>query len=311
MGPTLEIGDLPQKTLPGATRSEVKSLAMGAARSKGWTIAESDDSRLILQRPTDGQTLPTGAPLPPGATLEVTSYFVEQQGGVTVATKAELVSPVSGAAQSTRNDYTDDFRGVLDQSLDSLADSWRQHRARLARAAPPASGWKSAWDEGKSKQETDNASPSEAATPDGAAASAVAATEAGSPPPTTYEASPSPETAAATRPTPEPRRSAAGAAPVVDATAALSSDRGTPPPDYSYSAPSNDMMRLPSSNRGSRRLTMAANAEDYAREHGCEVEGSGSQLIESRRDGEVHKVPCAGSDSFLVKCQDGICKSLL
>ena len=44
------------------------------------------------------------------------------------------------------------------------------------------------------------------------------------------------------------------------------------------------------------RMIWSANAEQYARQRGCQVAGSGSQLIESRQDGEVYKVPCQGSD---------------
>jgi hypothetical protein len=61
----------------------------------------------------------------------------------------------------------------------------------------------------------------------------------------------------------------------------------------------------------SARALWSVNAEQYARQRGCQVAGSGSQLIESRQDGEVFKVPCQGSDSFLIRCQDGICQGLL
>ena len=82
-------------------------------------------------------------------------------------------------------------------------------------------------------------------------------------------------------------------------------------------APPENMMSLPQSDStgptttASARALWSTNAEQYARQRGCQVAGSGSQLIESRQDGEVFKVPCQGSDSFLIRCQDGICQGLL
>jgi hypothetical protein len=52
-------------------------------------------------------------------------------------------------------------------------------------------------------------------------------------------------------------------------------------------------------------------AEQYARLRGCNVEPTGSILIDSRSDGEIHKVPCVDADSVLVQCQNGECRGLL
>ncbi|MBK1716937.1 hypothetical protein CKO27_04580 [Thiocystis violacea] len=72
------------------------------------------------------------------------------------------------------------------------------------------------------------------------------------------------------------------------------------------------MMSLPETRTsGAGPVSWSANAEQYARQRGCQVSTEGSQLIESRQDGEVHKVPCEGSDSFLVRCQNGTCQGLL
>ena len=81
------------------------------------------------------------------------------------------------------------------------------------------------------------------------------------------------------------------------------------PRDNMVSLPRADAVNPPTAT-GSRKL-WSANAEQYARQRGCQVAGSGSQLIESRQDGEVYKVPCQGSDSFLIRCQDGLCQGLL
>ncbi|MFD2110261.1 hypothetical protein [Thiorhodococcus fuscus] len=306
--PTLEVGNLPQKLMSGAQRADLKSLAMGAARSKGWTIIESDPDRLILRRPAENQSLPSSTPVPPGSNLEITSYFIEQPGGVNVATKAELVSPVAGAAQPLRTDYTDYFRDTLNQSLDTLAANWMENQNRLARAAPPASGWKGAWEESHPKENAEGGAQN--APPSPAPAATTASTQDSNSAPAAATTAATVALPPRTPPAPEPRRTPSGAAPVVDATAAMASGRTSTPPNYSYQPRQNDMMTLPPSSRAPSRLTMTANAEQFARQHGCQVDG-GSQLIESRQDGEVHKVSCVGSDSVLVKCQNGVCKSLL
>ena len=51
-------------------------------------------------------------------------------------------------------------------------------------------------------------------------------------------------------------------------------------------------------------------AEQYARLRGCEIDETGAQLIENRADGEVHKVSCVGSASYLLRCQNGVCRGL-
>lgn len=56
--------------------------------------------------------------------------------------------------------------------------------------------------------------------------------------------------------------------------------------------------------------TWAYYAEQYARLRGCDVTDQGAILVESRSDSEIHKVPCYSADSFLVKCQNGVCRGL-
>ena len=56
--------------------------------------------------------------------------------------------------------------------------------------------------------------------------------------------------------------------------------------------------------------TWAYYAEQYARLRGCNVTDAGSVLVESRADGEIHKVACVGADSLLLKCQNGTCRGL-
>lgn len=342
---------LPQLLLPGAIRSEVKSFAMGAARSKGWSIGQSSDNRLVVHRPIDANSLANFTPnvpssaVGPGSLLEVTSFFIEQSGGVKVATKADLVTPIPGERVPARFDYTETFRDSLTQSLASLKQSWSDNRGRIARATPPAAGWKDAWDTAPSKTGSDRVA---SVTSDQTALETDLAETIPAPPalparPQTQtkplppieteppvrnlsrNQSPQPgewiaEKPAPIRPAPEPRHLSAGGAPVVDGTMNVPSNSlstRTPatktPVAASDTLPRREnMMTLPvtrSPVAGS--VSWAAYAEQYARERGCQVEGLGTELIESRTDGEVHKVPCVGSDSFLVKCQNGICKGLL
>ena len=332
---------LPQTLLPGAIRSEVKSFAMGAARSKGWTITQSSDDRLVIQQDANklANLVPgaLGPTVGSGSQLEVTSYFIEQSGGIKVATKADLVNPTAGAKGPTRTDYTENFRDSLTQSLTSLRNSWSENRGRIARATPPADGWADAWGN-KPTGSTASASPaSNPATRDNGQTEAIRTVQPlppkqpappinAAPPVPQPVTKPNPqpsqwiaERPVPLRPAPEPRQLPAGAAPVVDATtspsgSSLATDASVPKAPI---APANaiprqkNMMALPSRSPVAGSVSWAAYAEQYARQRGCQVGGLGTELIESRTDGEIHKVPCVGSDSFLVKCQNGTCQGLL
>lgn len=431
----------PQIVLSNAPRPEVKSVAMGAARSKGWIISRSTEDRLIVQRPLDADALANlaaGAAFKPGALLEITSYFVEQSGDTKVATKAELVAPAVGDKPALRTDYTENFQDSLTESLSSLRESWSENRNRLARATPPAEGFKDAWSkdappvdsrtireptrpvapppvaadppvevadaeptdppvEEQENSATDSemtpvarppvrplqqptpvisvipptpkpkpqqsppAAVNQAVTPPVAVkvipaspakpvvaakpapakpvisqtAPKLAATPAlpsakpaSKPPISTTKtpppakplvavagkpapakpvvsqpaAKPAPKLAATKEPAKSPVKTVAKGAPVVDAT-----PRPKPP------APkSNGMMELPKSKSAvAGSVSFAAQAETFAKQRGCKVGSRGTDLVESRKDGEIHKVPCVGADSVLVKCQKGSCKGLL
>ena len=44
-------GNRQQLVIVGAKLNDVKGLAMGSARSKGWSIVKSTDDLLVMQRP--------------------------------------------------------------------------------------------------------------------------------------------------------------------------------------------------------------------------------------------------------------------
>ncbi|BCU07388.1 hypothetical protein Atep_20650 [Allochromatium tepidum] len=328
---------LPRLILPGATTAEVRSLALGAARSRGWTVRHADltDERLVVERPAD--SVP-GVAAAPGSTLEVTTLLKNYGGGIEVATLAEVVTPAYAGRPAERIDYTDQFRDPLMQSLDSLRERWIRDRERLARATPPVGGWRDAWEDSNTPP---TSQPVQAADDSPRAAQAVPPAPAAptyTPPPSAPPrtdpsvgpravSTPSQSDSGIPRPTytrrpttPEPRYSAPGAAPVVDA--GLNPNRQPPrepAPVYDTSVVAQDNMMslprpdpvIPTAGGVGARVLWSANAEQYARQRGCQVSGSGSQLIESRQDGEVYKVPCQGSDSFLIRCQDGLCQGLL
>ena len=132
----------PSTLIAGARVSDVRSLAMGAARSKGWTIVSATDQKLVLRRPvnTDSpqaveQGLTSGGTPPE---IEVKTVFLQRPGGVNVVANAQLLTQgQAGAAQ--RIDYTETYRDSLMRSLASLRGAWAAHHGRVARGLPPMS----------------------------------------------------------------------------------------------------------------------------------------------------------------------------
>jgi hypothetical protein len=342
MDEQLDVSRLPQVNIPGAARAEVKSIAMGAAYSKGWAVTKSKKDRVVMQRPLDGEILAylgpdTQSAAASGGLLEVTSYFLDGAGGVTVATKADLVNTRSSERGPARIDVTEPYRDALDQSLSSLRTAWSDHRDKVANAAPPAEGWKSAWSDAPPP-----ASAAEPGTPitvdeepEGASAPTIRSgsltslpayeEEPGPAPATPRRAQTQPDASNSTggRPAPEARRPVSGVAPVTDGNGPRSSAK--PSPKKGAAAASVETTRPTTAAHTTKAVAVksatnkppaskaswSASAEKYARQKGCKTTSKGAELIESRRDGEIHKVSCSGRDSVLVKCQNGTCKGLL
>jgi hypothetical protein len=336
-----ETGNRPQLLIPAANRSEVKGLAMGAARTKGWTIVKSTDDLVVAQRPLDpGSPSATAlgvnnSVIPP--MVEIVSAFREQDGGVNVAIGAVVVSQPPGEKAPKRTDYTDNYRADLTQQLESLRSNWTVNRQRVANAMPsqspppgppppPTPGSSTdnplvkAW--GETLAEANASRPgkdSVTATPKAPAAPATSAATQPQVTRSTPPPDPTPSPAPALNPAPSsPPRTSAAPAPVVDGTNALAAAPATPhpaePPTSRPSqpaaepvAPRDNMLTL---SQASGSGTWAYYAEQYARLRGCNVSDAGSQLVESRADGEIHRVPCIGADSYLLKCQNGVCRSL-
>lgn len=344
-----DIGSRPQILMPGAVRSEVKGLAMGAARSKGWTIVKSTDDRLVVQRPVEPGS-PAASATGPSVTppvIEVTSAFIQRSDGVLVGLGAELVSQPTAAKPPKRVDYTETYRDALNRSLESLRSNWAANRQRVASATPSEAVraeaaaeradagqgsanplvqvWADALEEEKASKSGSTGStlgsapaaqtqPRSGTQPGRSSASQQPAPRQADPPPAAPIA---PQTAAAPIAPAAPMRGT-GPAPVVEGNLALRG--GTPSPEplgvTGIQLPTATVETTPRDqnmlvlNQGSGTGTWAYYAEQYARLRGCDVGADGASVIESRADSEILKVPCRSSDSFLVKCQNGVCRGL-
>jgi len=337
---TWDIGNRPQMLMPGAVRSEVKGLAMGAARTKGWTIIKSTEDRLVVQRPVDpgsaaaAETMGGNASVIPPV-IEVTSAFIQRSDGVLVGLGAELVSQPPGEKVPKRVDYTEAYRDALTRSLESLRANWSANRQRVARSTPSdavlAEGAAERAEEGQTSsnplvQAWGDAVAEEKASRGIATGGASAVTptpSAAAPAPEPQMAAPAPSPTSppgpsSTAPPPSAPAPTGGPAPVVDGSVALRGGAADsapmrvggaplPSPPVESVPPDQNMLTL---NQGGGTGTWAYYAEQYARLRGCDVTDQGAILIESRADSEILKVPCYSADSFLVKCQNGVCRGL-
>ena len=353
---TWDVANRPQMLMPGAVRSDVKGLAMGAARSKGWTITKSTEDRLVVQRPVDPGSAAAAAlgasasAIPP--VIEVTSAFVQRSDGVLVALGAELVSQPPGEKAPTRVDYTETYRDALTRSLESLRSNWAANRQRVAGSTPTQAvraegeaersdggqansnplvqAWADTLEEEKASKGASTAGGDDpgarvlqvrrATDPEGPRnRSPGSLPSPRAPPPSPRRRSPHGRSRAP-RPPPHRRPRCAleglppwsrAASPCGEGLASSEPVRVTgtalPTAPVQSVPPDQNMLTL---NQSGGTGTWAYYAEQYARLRGCDVTDGGAVLIESRSDSEIHKVPCAGSDSFLVKCQSGVCRGL-
>ena len=313
--PIGNISDLPQTMLSGAKLDHARSVAMGTARTKGWTIKAADPNRLLLERDlpaTSPQASALGSTAAPPK-IEVETDLVERSDGTIVALKAFVVSN-PGTPDEKRIDYTADYENQLLISLSSLQSAWIDSRGKIASTVPIPT-------------EQDIAEQTESQ--DGPAASSsgaepVAATVAEAPTPAVPDRAPVPAPvqqpqAAATARTAPPSVPTADSVPGIGATAgngsalpAASAD-GLPPsatPAVSVAsdiAPRNDMLVL---NDSGRKGLWAYYAEDYARLRGCAIGDRGATLLQETPTFELHEVPCVGANNVLVRCQGGVCEGV-
>ncbi len=334
----------PQTFLAGAEIAQAKSVAMGSAVSKGWTIVQSSDNRLLVGRPVDTTSAESlvGAPVT-SAALEVDTDFLKRQGGVAVLVGAALVAN-KGTKSEVKVDFTDRYTNELSQSLESLRRSWLENRSRIASATPPlpdkasgssdnlpsstghsSTGGANAGVADTGDWPTDDAAPSRqdavAAWPEEPSISPTTeptASEDRLPvAPQPLDAPPAPAdwmagTAAgrdplAPRPAPVEPRSTPSPAPVESRTTPAQPAASSLTTGTRPTTAANDMLVL---NRAAETGIWAYYAEHYAKIRGCAVASSGAVLEEKRPEYEIHRVPCEGGQDFLVRCNAGTCRGL-
>jgi hypothetical protein len=291
----------PEILLPGGDVEEARLLAMGMARSKGWTIAEADDRRLLLERALP-ESSPQAQMLSPEGVLSRPKLQVEtrlrQRGSDVVAGVSSFVVVNPGTEQERRVDYTDDYQDQLMISLNALANAWLENRTRIASEIPlPPDPEQITTAEANAAGERNalaSASVDASLTTPAEASTDVAAMAAVDPPVPVPSA----------RPAPLPTgNDATRAMPAVNAgTSAMQDLDGS-----TSTSESNEMLVLDGQ---SRRGLWTFYAEASARERGCAVSDRGAALLSTTTAFELYEVQCGGGPNLLLRCQGGVCREI-
>ncbi|MBK1701351.1 hypothetical protein [Thiococcus pfennigii] len=309
----------PQIQLPGARLAEVRSIALGAAHSKGWTPVEETGDQLVLQRPMDPtspQAVALGAAGERSPIVQVNTYLVEEPGGVRVALAAEVLT--TAPDQTTKTvDYTEAYRADLERSLESLNETWVANRERVAAAL---TGTRSAaqspeipYPYGDPNADLDGvpSDPLKAAwasattlVGEGSDGSATSGQATGaSAPPAAGVSSPSAGPSSSQSSSSQPAQRSGGA-PVVDMNAATAWGTGTTTTSTASEASSVAFNERP------RTGMWAYYAEQFAITRGCALTDQGAVLVEQRPDAEILDVACANLPTFRLRCHNGVCRGL-
>ncbi|MCU0834096.1 MAG: hypothetical protein MUC77_06615 [Chromatiaceae bacterium] len=278
----------PRVLLAGATPEQARSLAMGAAASKGWRLSESADTLLVMQRPLNPavaeSAVPGASQGPKPAQVEVRTLFLPRADGTEVALQADMLT--SDTKGEVRHPFTDRYRPELERSLASLRRSWEGANWRVAGAAPPLPEPPPPapldTDSDTSAEGTASATPAQPAEQ-----AAIAAPVQPIPPPQP----------------PSPARPSA--APVTSATTTRAP---APVVAASPDPASSNMLKL--STAPSATGVWAYYAEHYARVRGCRLAGDGAVLLRKTPEYEEHRVYCEGGQTFQVRCNAGVCRGL-
>ncbi len=313
--PIGNISDLPQTMLSGAKLDHARSVAMGTARTKGWTIKSAAPNQLLLERElpaTSPQASALGSTAAPPK-IEVQTDLVERSDGTIVALKAFVISN-PGTPDEKRIDYTSDYENQLLISLSSLQSAWIDSRGKIASTVPIPT------EQDMAQQNESQDAPAAV----DSIAQPIAATAPEAPPTPTPAVAPAPapapqpvaaataQAAAAVAPQSAPAQAASSTMESASALPAASGDglpRGVTPavPTASNTPPRNDMLVL---NNSGRKGLWAYYAEDYARLRGCAIGDRGATLLQETPVFELHEVPCVGAANVLVKCQGGVCQGV-
>jgi hypothetical protein len=279
----------PHTLLPGGTMDDARSVAMGAAVSKGWKIVDSHGNQLLLQRTLDATPDPqiTGAQVP-GAKpplVQVQAGFFPRPNGVEVTVGADLITN-RGTEEEQKRDFTEAYKRDLMHSLASLEKAWAATAPQVANAMPPLQA------------------PGDLGAPPTAEESKeIAQTEGpGEWGPTNW----SNEAAPASREV-VPASPPLSAAPQEEAAPALAEGAGARPAPGEDRDQGGSMVAL---NERADAGVWAYYAEQYARAHGCHLTGQGAVLVETQPEYEIHRVDCQGGHKFLLRCNAGSCEEM-
>jgi len=293
----------PRVLLTGADQEQARSLAMGAAVTKGWRLAESDSNLVVMQRPLSPaiaeSVVPGSSQGPRPAQIEVKTLFLPRADGTVVALQADLLT--TDAKGEVRHSFTERYRPELERSLASLRRAWEGANWRIAGAAPPLP---EPAPPARFEEDAESEAPMTSAASDDQALASMPATQ--SPPAAPPPVSAPPVSAPPAAQPPAPSRVSPAPAAVVDASprpAPVASAAPAPVP-----AASGNMLTL---NRASPATGIwAYYAEHYARVRGCRLAGDGAVLLRQTPEYEEHRVYCEGGQNFMVRCNAGICRGL-
>lgn len=296
----------PEILLPDGKVEQAQLLAMGMARSKGWTIVESDDQHLLLER-----QLPEGSPQaqmlsPEGVysapTLQIETRLRERGKDVLVSLSSSvIINP--GTEQERRIDYTNDYQDQLMISLNALASAWLENRTRIASEIPLP----------PDPDEIAIAEAGESGTTEETTAGA-----AGSPLDTLAETSTDVSTMTAVNAAPTApaasdaqRHGSEATMPQVSAnTAATLYGPGQAEQDLATTRGPTEPNQMLVLDGQARRGLWTFYAEASARERGCTVTERGAVLLSTTTAFELYEVQCGGGSNLLLRCQGGICREI-
>jgi hypothetical protein len=320
----------PSTLIAGARVEDVRSVAMGSARSKGWTVVSASNQKLVLRRPVSPdapQAIEVGSGadgVPPS--VEVTTMFRQAPGGVNVTVNAQLVTRAQVQGEDAkgpveqRTDYTESYRDNLLYSLEALRSTWAAHHQRVARALPPigAAGQAAAATAAELKgdqpgtTEAQDEAPLQSPLPPEATPTAWGAPLEDEPEPTVPAEPPTaarvaPVAAAVQTTTAPGSQTAAAPAGTFPTPVRTQGAQAQPYAGAATVSSADNMLVL---DRGPPARSEVGNAEQYAALRGCDVRSGRTALVKRDGSSEFLRVYCTGDPAFLVKCTDGVCKGL-
>ncbi len=131
-------GDRPGVFLEGASVARAKALAVGAARGKGWFVAETGKTHCVFEASLDEPAAqgPPNAIAPPNTLLRIRADFILQPAGVNAYLYAEEIW-WPGSSREWVGEITGEYREHLANALTSLQRQWDHLRHRGAVGPAP------------------------------------------------------------------------------------------------------------------------------------------------------------------------------